>query len=169
MCDYARVEYRYPASRRVTDSVVGLMPTLIIIAFTTVVIMNDNRKGVSPVSVGLVLLPLEVLLGSAGFALIRKAIGDRLVVTGDGLISRECRLISVRATTIPWSSVTSFTVKDLGPRHAVVHAILRSGQRVKLAGTTRRQVDAAATIAEELTTKLRGHHKGPETARRASE
>jgi hypothetical protein len=80
-------------------------------------------------------------------------------VTGDGLISREARLISVRATTIPWSSVTSFTVKGLG-RSAVVHAILDPGQQVKLSGTARRQVAAAATIAEELTTKLREHHNG---------
>lgn len=100
------------------------------------------------------------MLGCGGFALIRKAISDRLVVTGDGLVSREGRLISMRATTIPWSSVTSFTVKGLGSRHAVVYAILNSGQQVKLSGTARRQAAAAATIAEELTTKLREHHNG---------
>jgi hypothetical protein len=168
MCDDARMEYRYPVGRRVADSLVGLMPillsafliVLLIMAFVDPLPINSHgiRGVVTRVVFSIGLLPAAGL-GCAGFALIRKAIGDRLVVTGDGLISREARLISVRATTIPWSSVTSFTVKGLG-RSAVVHAILDPGQQVKLSGTARRQVAAAATIAEELTTKLREHHNG---------
>jgi hypothetical protein len=89
--------------------------------------------------------------------LIRRAIGDRLAVTGDGLVSREARLISVRATTIPWSSVKSFAVLGAGSRSSVVYAILNSGQQVKLSCTERWQWDAATMIAEKLTTKLREH------------
>ena len=160
-----RVEYRYPVGRRVADSLISLFP-LLVGAFMVVATVRflvdppaDDSHGIrrvvgSVIFVAIGLLPAAVL-GCAGLALIRKALIDRLVVTGDGLVSREGRLIRVRVTTIPWSSVTSFTVKGLGPHSTVVTAVLDSDQQVKLPGTVRRQVAGTTTIAEELTTRLR--------------
>ena len=104
--------------------------------------------------------------GCIGLFLIRRAIADRLAVTDDGLVSREARLISVRATTIPWSSVRSFTVLGAGSRSSVVYAILNSGQQVKLSCTERWQWDAATMIVEKLTTKLRERCRSGTTATR---
>ena len=160
-----RMEYRYPVGRRVADSLISLFP-LLVGAFMVVATVRflvdppaDDSHGIrrvvgSVIFVGIALLPAAVL-ACAGLALTRKALGDRLVVTGDGLVSREARLTKVRVTTIPWSSVTSFTVRGLGPRSTVITAVLDSGQQVKLPGTARRQVSATTTIAEELTTRLR--------------
>lgn len=169
MCHDVRMEYRYSAGRRVSDSLLGLIGVLTWAFIMVVCIMTfvDPEAIGSPgerVNIGSVALFCILVCAGTGLAyrgvwLARSAITDHLVVTSDGLVSREVGLIRVRATTIPWSSVTSFTVTGSGPRgyRQVVQAILDSGQQVKLPGTARMRVAAAATIAEELTTKLREH------------
>jgi hypothetical protein len=96
------------------------------------------------------------------FVYARHVFGDRLIVADDGLVCREGSRIRTRTTTIPWSSVTSFTVLTSGlpARWRAVYAILRTGQRVRLPCTARSGragTAAVAAIAEALTATLRDH------------
>jgi hypothetical protein len=156
------MEYRYSPGRRVIDALIGsvlLLVTAFLIVRAILVMAGPSANHSHGVARAVVAVILGLLVwaapGCIGLFLIRRAIGDRLAVTDVGLVSREARLISVRATTIPWSSVKCFTVLGAGSRSSAVYAILNSGQQVKLSCTERWQWDAAAVIAEKLTTKLR--------------
>lgn len=112
------------------------------------------------VIVGLFLL-LACVAACAALLMIRRTISARLVVTCNGLVNREGRVIGVRATAISWSSITSFTVKRTGSGRrsgpCAVYATLDSGQQVMLWGTSRGRIAATKAIAGELTTRLREH------------
>lgn len=173
MCDNMPMEFRYTVRERVTSSLIALGLLLVSALFVVggiallaepsrVYAHHGSRVG-NFVLVGLVLMSASVQ-AYGGLLLIGRTLSARLVVTGDGLVSREARWIIMRATTIPWSSVSSFTVKRRGSRRGavdyVIQAVLDSGQQFELAGTTRRRAVVAEAIAGELTAKLRENHDG---------
>jgi hypothetical protein len=163
----APVKYRYPVGKRVGDSLAGVLAVLggVFLIVESIVI------GVDPESVGsagpvvgrsVLVFCLGAGLAYAGFVYARRVISDRLIVASDGLVCRAGSWARTRATTIPWSSVTSFAVKTSqyqAYRHAV-YAILNTGQQVRLPCTARSRRPAAAAIARELAAELREHHDG---------
>jgi hypothetical protein len=161
------VEYRYPVSKRVSDSLVGLLSMLgsaYVIGASIVILVDPRSVGSTGPLVGRSILVFCVGAGLAytTFLYARRAFTDRLIVASDGLVSRESRMTRVRTTTIPWPSIRSFTVKtsgNWGYRHTV-YAILFTGQLIRLPSTARAGKAATAAIAAELTAKLREHQNG---------
>ena len=110
MCHDVRMEYRYSAGRRVSDSLLGLMCVLTWAFIMVVGIMTfaDPKAIDSPgehVDIGSVTLFSILVCAGTGLAyrgvwLARSAITNRLVVTSDGLVGRELRLIRVLTRTI---------------------------------------------------------------------
>lgn len=161
------VEYRYSAGKRVGDSLVSVVWVLggaFLIVSGIIILVDPASVGSAGPLAGRAVLVFSIGAGMAyvGFVCARGVIADRLIVTSDSLVCRESGWIGARTTTIPWSSVGSFMVKTSGSRayrHAV-YAVLDTGQQVRLPCTARSGQAAAATIAGELTTKLREHHNG---------
>jgi hypothetical protein len=159
MCDDVPVEIRPSVGKRVGDSLIGAL-WLLGGAFS---IATGIILAVDPASVGSAgplagRSALAFCAGAAmayvGFVYTRSVITDRLIVTSNGLVCRAGGWTRARTTTIPWSTVTSFTVKtssSRGYRHAV-YAVLATGQQVGLTCTKRSGQAAATTIARELTT-----------------
>ena len=159
MCHYVPVEVRNPVGRRVGDSLVGLVSGLggaLGIASGVIILVDPASLGSAGPLVGRAVLAFCIGAGLAyvGFVHARSVIADRLIVTSDGLVCRVTRWTSVRTVTIPWSSVTSFTVKTSNSRayRFAVYAILDTGRPVRLPPTARSGQAAAAAIAGELTT-----------------
>ncbi|MHB1596047.1 MAG: hypothetical protein ACYCO9_15330 [Streptosporangiaceae bacterium] len=120
---------------------------------------------------GLVLRSLIGLCGGAGAALFalriaRTALLERLRATSDGLVSQEAGWgFRTRTRTIPWPSITSFSVQQAG-RMYTVFAVLASGEWVELAATGRKR-RSAERIAGDLTGILRAHDGGSVEFRRS--
>jgi hypothetical protein len=169
MCNDAPMEYRYSVGKRVGDSLVGVTWALgsAFAIGTSIFILVDPASvgfGSAGPLVGRFVLVFCIGVAMAYMALVyaRRVFGDRLIVADDGLVCREGSRTRTRTTTIPWSSVTSFTVLTSGPpaHWRAVYATLRTGQRVRLPCTARSGragAAAAAAIAEALTAKLRDH------------
>ena len=158
MCDDVPVEYRYSAGKRVGDSVIGavwLLGGAFSIAASIIILVDPASVGSAGPLVGRSALVFFPGAGMAyvGFVYARSVIVDRLIVTSDGLVCRAGGWTRVQSLTIPWSAITSFTVKTSSSRayrHAV-YAILATGQQVGLRCTKRSGQAAAAAIAQELT------------------
>jgi len=174
MCDYVPVEIRNSAGRRAGDGLVSLVSVLggaFLIVAGVIILADPASVGSAGPPVGRSVL---VLCGGAGLAYVgfvraRSVISDRLVVTRESLVCQVTGWTGVRTTTIPLSSVTSFTVKTSNSRacrHAV-YAVLDSGRPVRLPPTAREKQAAAATIAGELTTFANTVVPGPGSAMRS--
>jgi hypothetical protein len=165
MCNDAPMEYRYSVGKRVGDSLVGVtwaLGSAFGIGTSIVILVDPAAVGSGGPLVGRFVLVFCLGVGMAYMALVyaRRVFGDRLIVADDGLVCREGSRTRTRTTTIPWSSVTSFTVLTSGPpaNWRFVCANLRTGRRVRLPCTARAGrggAAAAAAIAEALTAELR--------------
>jgi hypothetical protein len=147
------VEYRHSVPRCVGQ---GLFGTVWLLGSVLLIVVVITWVAGRP-STALSAVPLFcVAVGAAylGFVGTRSVLIARLTVTGDGLVCRESSYsLRVRTTTIPWSQVTSFTVKTGASRSSdryFVSAILTTGQQVHLAATGRARRAAAVKIANEL-------------------
>jgi hypothetical protein len=174
MCDYVPVEIRNSAGRRVGDSLVSLVSLLggaFLIVAGVIILADPASIGSAgpPAGVSVLLLCVAAGLTYVGFVRARSVISDRLIVTRESLVCRVMGWTGMRTTTMPLSSVTSFTVKTSDSRayrHAV-YAGLDSGRQVRLPPTAREKQAAAATIAGELTTFASTVAPGPGSAMRS--
>ena len=159
--DAEDLKCRYSIGKRVGNILFGLITLLVgvlgiaglIVTLLDPAALGPPHPGIGDLVLVAILLCIFALFVCGGFWQVKVAILGRLVVTSDGLISRKAGFTNVRTTTIPWSSIKSFTVMPAlgasardGYRN-VVYAILDCDQPVALSGTERRLV-AAAAIAE---------------------
>lgn len=169
MCNDAPMEYRYSVGKRVGDSLVGVLWALgsaFGFGISIFMLVDPASMGFGSAGplVGRCVIVCCIGLGMVYMAFVyaRRVFGDRLIVADDGLVCREGSRTRTRTTTIPWSSVTLFTVLTSGlpANWRFVCANLRTGQRVRLPCTARSGragTAAAAAIAAELTAELRDH------------
>jgi hypothetical protein len=159
MCDYVRMEYRYEAVKRAVDTVAGTALVLCGVFGMTIAILglaDPASAGSASPSWGDILpvICIGTGLAYAGFVVARRTLAGCLTVTGDSLVLRYSGwLHGTRVMTMPWSTITSFTVRSSGTltQWKSVHANLNTGQQVRLPCTKRtRQADVVA-IAQELT------------------
>jgi hypothetical protein len=159
MCDYVPVEYRYEAVKRAVDTAACTVLVLCGVLGMTIAVLgiaDPAGTGSASPSWGNI-VPVFCIgtgLAYAGFVVARRTLTGSLTATSDSLVLRYSGWRhGTRAMTMPWSTITSFTVRSSGTltERKTVHANLNTGQQVRLACTRRtRQADVAA-IARELT------------------
>jgi hypothetical protein len=159
MCDHVPVEYRYETVKRAVDTAACTVLVLCGVLGMTIAILSIAE----PASTGSAgpswgsIVPVFCIgtgLAYAGFVVARRALTGCLSVTGDGLVLRYSGWVhGTRAMTMPWSTITSFTVRSSGTltERKTVHVSLTTGQRVRLPCTKRTRRSDVAAIARELT------------------
>jgi hypothetical protein len=153
------VEYRYEAHKRVVDTVACTALMLCGALGMTIAILGlavpASTGSASPSwGNGVPVFCIGAGLAYAGFAEVRRTLTGRLTVTGDGLVLRCSGWAPrTRLMTLPWSAITSFTVRSSGTltEWKTVHANLNTGQEVRLPCTKRTHRADVAAIARELT------------------
>jgi hypothetical protein len=176
MCDHVPVEYRYETVKRAVDTAACTVLVLCGVLGMTIAVLGvaypASTGSVSPSWGNIVpVFCIGTGLAYVGFAVARRTLTGCLTVTSDGLVLRDSRWVhGPRATTMPWSTITSFTVRSSGTltEWKAVHANLTTGQQVRLPCTKRTRRADAAAIAQELTafgrTAARGAAAAPPPA-----
>jgi hypothetical protein len=159
MCDYVPVEYRYEAVKRVVDTVACAALVLCGVSGMTIAILGlayPASAGSASPSWGNI-IPVFCIgtgLAYAGVVVARRTLTGCLTVTSDSLVLRYSGWVhGKRVVTMPWSTITSFTVRSSGTltERKTVHANLNTGQQVRLPCTKRTRRADVAAIAQELT------------------
>jgi hypothetical protein len=159
MCDYVPVEYRYETIRRVVDTATCTALVLCGVLGMTIAVLGiayPASTGSASPSWGNI-VPVFCIgagLAYAGFVVARRALTGCLTVTRDSLVLRYSGWVhGTRAMVMPWSTITSFTVRSSGTltERKTVHANLTTGQQVRLPCTRRTRRADVAAIARELT------------------
>jgi hypothetical protein len=153
------VEYRYEGIKRVVDTMACTALVLGGVLGMTIAILglaDPASTGSTSPSWGNI-VPVFCMgagLAYAGFVVTRRTLTGRLTATSDSLVLRYSGWVhGTRVMTMPWSTVTSFTVRSSGTltEWKTVHAILNTGQQVRLPCTKRTHRADVAAIAQELT------------------
>src|SRR5215469_304968 len=116
--DAEDLKCRYSIGKRVGNILFGLITLLVgvlgiaglIVTLLDPAALGPPHPGIGDLVLVAILLCIFALFVCGGFWQVKVAILGRLVVTSDGLISRKAGFTNVRTTTIPWSSIKSFTV-----------------------------------------------------------
>jgi hypothetical protein len=154
-----RVEYRYEVHKRVVDTVACTALVLCGLLGMTIAILGlavpASTGSASPSwGNGVPVFCIGAGLAYAGFVVARRTLTGRLTVTSDSLVLRYSGWVrGTRVMTMPWSTITSFTVRSSATTTAwkTVHADLNTGQQVRLPCTLRTRRTDVAAIAQELT------------------
>jgi hypothetical protein len=158
-CDYVPVEYRYELHKRVVDTVACTALVLCGLLGMTIAILGlavpASTGSASPSwGNGVPVFCIGAGLAYVGFVVARRTLTGRLTVTSDSLVLRYSGWVrGTRVMTMPWSTITSFTVRSSGTTTTwkTVHADLNTGQQVRLPCTLRTRRADVAAIAQELT------------------
>jgi hypothetical protein len=153
------VEYRYEVHKRVVDTVACTALVLCGLLGMTIAILGlaiPASTGSSSPSWGngVPVFCIGAGLAYVGFVVARRTLTGRLTVTSDSLVLRYSGWVrGTRVMTMPWSTITSFTVRSSGTttNWKTVHADLNTGQQVRLPCTLRTRRADVAAIAQELT------------------